>query len=79
MPPKAGEAEEVVSVLETLLWSISKFWFNAVVVIKVPPVMLNVWLSKSTAPVPESPLKSKSCAVICESTYPFEAASVLAL
>ena len=42
---------------------------DAEVSIPVPPVIVNDWLSKSTAPVPLSPIKSKSVAPTVVSTY----------
>ena len=44
-------------------------WLPATDVRPVPPAIVNDCESKSTAPVPESPARSKSCAVTCESTY----------
>ena len=43
-------------------------WLPAVDVNPVPPAMVNDCEFRSTAPVPESPAKSKSSAVICVST-----------
>jgi len=43
-------------------------WLPATDVKPVPPAMVNDCESKSIAPVPESPARSKSCAVTCEST-----------
>ena len=50
-------------------------WLEAVVVIPVSPANVNDCESRSTAPVPESPAKSKSCAVTSVSIYVLTAAA----